>query len=451
MAHTLNIIYGSTTLSLASGDYSLISYPIATPDPGALSVEETLEILIKASSLATWQTDVRAINKAMEAARKYQEGKSYVQVFIQFQGSGEAAAWQSELYDGRLILPESTPAVDWANFSMDAKLIWSRSPFWEAVLWTSLSLTNLNGTDVTSGLRVFNNTDGTGSSPNKKCNYATIDAAEISGDLPAPVKLRLTMDGFSLANLKVGCEANDSGLGLHSPYVDMESGTFFGPEASSVALAGQNNGNYLQIAPGAPLPWQTSVDFYIDFSTYSGEFFRFVVKKSAAISEWPNGLEIKTTIGNGFGENIVILQPDNFDDHIVLGDFRIPPDRKSYPLSSDLADYNINLTFTFPVSDTASMDMLQWLPLNSFVELAGGNVAYNLYRVIYQSGLESQVYKEKIATSDDRSSEFTSVRGPGLFLQPGVDNRLNFIFDPIFLYTDYISVEAWYRPRRLTI
>lgn len=455
MAHTLSLVYGSTTIALASGDYRVREYTPRTAEPGAVSVEETAVIQVYNATLATWQTDIRAINKAFEMARLRQQGRAYQQVFIQFQGDSEAAAWQSEIYDGRVLLPDTALQADWANRTLDLTIIWSRAPFWEATSWTSLSLTNGNGTDVTTGIRVFTWTDGTGSSPNVLCNYVDVDDTEISGDLPAPVKLRIK-PGSTIQRMWISCHNDLAGLGLVSPYTEAESWSAYA-SGGSASDSDDSNGSHKTLTLAADT-WNY---LYLDrdLSTYNGGMWRFFIRHSMASGSWATGLKTYvsmrssgTLTGIELQSTQTVIKGTTYGLIMPIGDLHMPPGRRLFPLSADLKDFQLRLYFYLLAGGTIYPDAVYWMPLDSFVEISTTDGAiYSTDRLVYANDLEGHVYLDTAATGNDVHSIFDIVRGAGIWLHPGVDHRIFFLDEGVLTKAQYLTVEAWYKPRRSSL
>ena len=68
MAHAITITHGSTTITLTSGDYQVMTYNLGVPrtdDPNE-TVTDSFELRIDATSLTNLQADVRNINNGMD-------------------------------------------------------------------------------------------------------------------------------------------------------------------------------------------------------------------------------------------------------------------------------------------------------------------------------------------------------------------------------------------------
>jgi hypothetical protein len=441
MAHTLSLVYGGTTVALAAGDYRIREYVPRPADPGAETVEETAVIQITGSSLAAMQADIRAIELAFERARLRQDGKSFVQVFIQFQGDSESALWQSEVMGGRVIPPDTALGADWANRVIEVGVIWSRAPFWEAASWTALSLANDNGSG-TSGVVVYNNADGTGSSPTKKVHHVNIAAANVAGNLPAPVKLRLT---GQFRKIMIFQQADLAGLGrITAPISEFEdwAGFYSGGSSASATCSG---GLYLVFNhPGGS--WETLYDD-IDLSLYKGGYHRILARvPSTALAT----VKMYLQIGHQEGTPLFLeTTPTVFDDAgvIDLGNVRLPPGRDRLPGSGTIDNFRFWLNVYADSAITIQFDVLYMIPVDSFMMITSlGQGVGATERLVWSEGFDDNLYKEIAATGLGVRNNFET-EGGGIWLTPGVDQCLHFVQPQATIATS-VTVEAWYKPRR---
>ena len=193
MAHAFSITDGTTTFSLTTTNSQLINYPMAPAanERGVLQhVTESIDILLYAATPTLMQTAAATLERLLQKARERTSGNTGPVIYIQAQLDSDSTAWRSRIYDARLELKENSLAI-WGNAKMEATVYVERAPYWEGAL-TQIPLTNGNGTSNTSGLKVYNCGDSTGTSPNKRDNYLQIAAGDVTGSLPAPVRLELT-------------------------------------------------------------------------------------------------------------------------------------------------------------------------------------------------------------------------------------------------------------------
>jgi hypothetical protein len=454
MAHTLSLVYGATTVALASGDYRVLKYVPATPEADANSITETATILITASSLANLQSDIAAINKVFDRARMFQAGKSIIQCFIKFQGSGESLTWQSEIFDGKVVLPDSALAGDWANTQLSVGVVWSRSPFWESDTWTALPLTNGNGTSITSAINVYNENDGSGASPSKKNNYVDIAAADIAGELPAPVKMVITPISNPIFRFFMGVQADIAGLGLVQPWGDvMTSGAanFIG-SGTETANADSSGGYYLSLSILAGLTITLSKS--IDVSAYQGGYFKFIVRWASLGTE-DITFQFKLIAPEGYpvvAESAEFLNVDSDSFYVAYGDMKIYP-RMFLPRSGSSGNYILTMYITNNTAGTVTpgIDFIFMMPTTYYVCIGSDNIDVTS-KVVYSEGLENLLYREMLATGAQAEVMHT-YQGSGIYLVPGVNNRVHFLWASggTSSVTDKITLQMWYKPRRSTL
>jgi len=450
MAHTLTLVYGNTTVAMASGDYRIRQYVPATPEPGASSVTETATILITGSTLAALQADIRAINQMFERARMRQAGKTLVRTFVKFQASGEATTWLSEIYDGRVVMPDGALAGDWANTQLEVAVIWERTPFWEGDTWIAVPLTNGNGTDVTTGINVYNCNDGVGTSPNKRHNYVDIDGVnDLASELPAPVKLRIGVTDY-MDKFYMGIQNNLMGLGLVQPWDEMENYTLAG--TSDVVNSAASGGEYKQITLAAATEAILAINY--DYTNYSGGYHKFFV---TLFSMPAMAVKMKVQVCDPDSFTVIDETPWVFvgsDRLMVLGDLRLPPGRSTMPDSGNFMNYRFNLVLYSTAGGTVNLDALYWLPMASHLEI-GSTIAdlLNTEVLVYEEGLSHKTYKESY-NAGKYINNIDVKNGSGLWLYPGVLSRLHLLMTEVSLgagINDYVTMTMWYKPRRVTL
>lgn len=236
MAHTLNIVYGSTTLNLTTGSYRLVAYSPRTAGTQDQSLFETLVVQVSGTTAATLMANIEAIDLAFEEARQYAKDKLGDVVRINFQPDSASQLGRSRIFDGRMSLPESVLKADWANLQVEVEVTWEREPFWE-MPEEAVVMTNRHGTNQTT-LTVWDHSDSAHD------GFADIAAGVVDGDLPAPAQLTLTLnesDGYYIqeAYYHLNWRSTPASLAFVLE-AELANG------ATPVAAAGYSNGNYDQ-------------------------------------------------------------------------------------------------------------------------------------------------------------------------------------------------------------
>jgi len=160
MAHVLTITYASTTITLTSGDYSIMEDTYSPGVGDGNTVEETLQVRIKAETVATLKTDVEALWLAAREAADYQaDGKEGYIVYVNFQPNGAAASFRSELMKMSLShSPTMFSAQEWGNTKSTniytwITITWTRADYWEG---PHVHPTLVCGSQTGSPLDIFN-------------------------------------------------------------------------------------------------------------------------------------------------------------------------------------------------------------------------------------------------------------------------------------------------------
>lgn len=160
MAHTLDIIHGSTTISLNSGDNNLFDY---TPvDSGNGTVTETATVVVSGSAVTDIQSTLESIKNAFRLASRRADRGHGDRVYIKFQPDGYSSAYRSELMRpssdedaGTLSYNRDVLGIRWEAKSVEATLRWTRRNWWEANSESELSLANGGGSGA-GGQTIYN-------------------------------------------------------------------------------------------------------------------------------------------------------------------------------------------------------------------------------------------------------------------------------------------------------
>ena len=240
MAHTYSISDGTTTFSLVATNCAVVApgYTPATGDGQTPTVTESIPLMLYAATAAAMQTAIGTLERLLADVRRRAQRQTGLKVYLHVQLDSDAAAWRSELIDARLELKENSLQV-WAQAKMDAILYIERVPYFEGAL-AQIPLTNSSATSDTSGLTIYNHNDsGTGHD-----HYTGILAADVAGNLPAPIKIELTNTTgdsqeyyqFFIANNVFNDPVNFTGSGILEAETTVVSG--YGTEASNADSSG---------------------------------------------------------------------------------------------------------------------------------------------------------------------------------------------------------------------
>lgn len=440
MAHVLNLVYGATTITLASGDYRISRYVPGTPGVGDEEITESAVIQVTGSTVAALQAAVQAIETALRLAEEYAEGLGTTRVYVNLQPDGAATLYRSELYGGQVLWPETALKADWANKQVEVQVTWRRAGWWEGPE-TQLNLTNTNGTNTTNALRVFNCNDGSGSSPNDRCNYVTV-ASTVLGTMPAPVKLSMecstamTPPDWMLVT-----------AGEYSNYFEVgNSGT-----GSVISNSGASGGSYLSTPlntnniPNVGAGKTTAVP---DLSYYQLVLMRL---HDAA----PTGARARVRYRTYYGVALQETPVVDLDTRrlVVMG--TLQPTVRLGPNSG-----NTNLPYLEVIAggtstDPLLVDTLQLLPVRSYVILqhTAGALPTDA-RTFWEDWIDGlNYYLNSSGGTIYAGLSYNRRVGPGIWVTPGGTNRLvfNWSLSGVATITDNMKVKMWYRPRWRTL
>jgi hypothetical protein len=411
-----------------------------------LTEDVTLFLMGTGAAIREKLADIqRALNLAIE-------NRPLTPVMVRFDVDGSGTAYQSKLHGGSLQLT-SKLINSWARGRAKAVLTFERDAVWEALTWVDVPISNTNGANVTDGsLKIYNCADTSGSAPNQRINYIDIAAADVSGSLPAPVRLLLTPSA-TVTHVYVGHQANLDNTGLLLNRQEMESLTGSG---SVSADAGCSGGNYraLTIAAGTTETLSHPSDW--DMRYFSGGWYKFFMRYQAAPPA-----NVKTRIGLGLNAGAIgSYTPWAFLSTGLLqelGDMRIPDreylgGRSVFTLTKNYV-LSVESKNTGMISAALNPDVLYYLPTDSYVAFGSSlNPVASGYRIDYRNGLEK--FLASFDISDNKySAYFDVLDGMGIWLRPGVTQRLHFLWRNATAcsITDTMMVMLQYKPRRYTI
>lgn len=155
------------------------------------NVTETVELYIYATAKSTLQARTRDIERFLALAAQRTARKVGDRIFLMLQVDGESDIWRSEITSGRLELAQNALAL-WPNIGYEARLFITRRPYWErwgtAVNHDPMAVElAAYGQAASTSARTVTNTTGQ--------NYVRIDEADSALSLctiPTPVKLKVT-------------------------------------------------------------------------------------------------------------------------------------------------------------------------------------------------------------------------------------------------------------------
>lgn len=441
MAIVISLTDGTTTVTLTTSPWLVAEYSPLAPDPTKPTepITETLTLVCVGSS-ATVQSNVTGVTRLLDAAHRRTVTKLGAKIYLQMQLDGESASWRSLVRRGVIDLGEG--GLDQLRRGVaELRMTIEREPWWEGAR-TQLTLTNLAGSNNTSGLATYNRNDGTYSS------YVEIDAAEVTGDLPAPLELRMASPANSrfYGNFFVSVNAFDATVGYTLEGESVQAG------GSTVADATCSNGNKQR--------WSTTGAGTITarWTLSSANLSKFAGRPAMVLANFKAFTYGATTpiycVASITDTDGVLLLASaaemtlkTADDYLQpLGVLYLPPG--GYSTAWDAMA--LTLVMRTSQTETIDLDYIQLLPAERgrYRQIVQRGMSLDTGDEVVDNGTDEMVYVEASAIR----LPYYEQRGEVLTLLPNKTQRVIIQHDGVGMTADwYLNVKAWYRPRRMAI
>ncbi len=436
MAVLIRLNDGSTTYSLTSGSNVLVmGYTPKVGAADALTVVDTLGLLLYGASAAAVQTAAWTIEQILVKARMRQAQQAGQRIFLEMQLDADSEYWRAEIMDGRLEFADGALDIQ-STKKVEALLIVERVNFWESSE-TELAIST-SGSGAGTGGKTIENHDDAGAGDD---NWVEIAAGQVGGALPAPCRITLTNNvGSSQAyrNLYIAVNAYSD----PANFAHILEGEAAAPSyGTSTSDSNSSNSAYL----AKTWSGSTFIQWTLPSATLQdggGRFFRLLarfVSVSGGFYAKPVIRDSTGLVDLFIGDEVYVSSSTPIVD---LGAVPLPPDQGAVSWSS--------LTLLLMIRATAStsigVDFVQFTPIDSFAR-------------IYQRGLNitngSTITVDSIDNTVHVGGQpiYTPIGLP-LFLYPNLQQRILFLHDtnasnpPI---ANSFSVRVYYRKRRATL
>jgi len=457
VAHSLSITNGTDTVSLTGSGVFLTQYSPQPPsvragsvrgfdgddvtDPAYENVTETIELLPYAANTSALQTVVNGIERLIDYAKQRQKFRTGPRVYLQLQVDGEGSAYRSEILHGRFEPGEDALSV-WGNYQFPARLHITRRYFWEGAL-TELQLSTSNSSAATGGKTIYNHDDSDAGND----NWVQIAAAQVSGAIPAPLRLTLqnsTGSAQDYRNIYMAVNAySDPANFTHI----IEGENVVSGYGTSTSLSTCSGGAYAArtLSVGTnEMHWNISS---AQLQDTQGRDFRLIMRIAAqpSVNVYATACvyDKDGLIPLATGDEVLISTSANA--LIDLGVLPIPPG--GYNTTFGAARLVLKLRTTGTPS--VSIDYIQLTPTDSYRKLyqrgySAGNSSYIIddgtegYTVLQESSVDYPIY---------------SVFDGPLMVFPNRLQKIIILHDEgsSSVIANTFSIRAYYRPRRLTI
>ena len=436
MAPSISLTDGVTTLALNTGSYLTLDYRFGLPDLEAETITDSIDLLVSGATQAAVQTNVRAIEAMLSQIRAWQRQRAGAQVRLSVQWDGQPDTWDAVVLDAALDAPE-TAQKQWRK-AVEVTLAVTRRPFEGA--WVALTLTNRNGTNVTSPLTVNNQNDSDSD------NYADVDAAEITGGLPALVKWQLTNTGSAegWSHWWLAAESHSGKVWNHT----IEGESRVAGYGSSVSNAAYSGGAYLSqtVNGSAETHWNLTA---AQAAAAGGHPFRILLAFAGTRPEaWvrPAIYDATGLVELARGDEVWVGTGAAGGDVQDAGLLSIPPGS----VGANAGALRLVLKWRTLTSQTVMLDFIHAVP---------GYAA----RQVIQRGMLILTGESFVLDESEERAYFTEagaqhpvfvLRGAPVTLPPNKAARLSLLvangsgdFDPADLW----AMQAWAKPRRWTL
>ncbi len=447
----LAITDGATTIVL-SGTSPVLGctyYPTTAQRAGGVyqPVTETAEINLRGTAAAMRAT-INAIEDMLQAAIQRQARGVGERVFVLYKPvDGDAAAYRSEVLDGRVMLSDEPMLRRFGDTSPTIRIgvVWQRAHWWEGAL-TELSI-SANGQAAATGGRTIYNDPANG-------NWLQIAADQVTGVLPAPVRLELfNTTGASKNYRKVflGVNANSDPANL-THFLQAEARLSGGTLSADATCSGSGNNRLDFTASTITFSWTLPA---ATLQKTRGRVFRIL----ARFASYFGAMYITPHIADANGT--IIWTGDEVAMDAVGGETWRDLGAVSLPPGGYATDYGAHrLVLVFRGGALVQLDVLQLTATDSYryLEMPATGVAVPNAGAIVHDGIEGTA-SVLSGVGGTRTALASSYGGP-LTLEPGTLQRI-YVLNQIYTGLSggageapiggAINARAYYRPRRLTV
>jgi len=455
----VNLYGASDGISLAepyvpsSPDLSVVEFTSQTlRDGGELqaltrrNVVERVSLLVLGASTADLQGNFEDLELLLRQAERRQTLGVGDRVYLEYRPGASGDVWRSEILYGRFEPERDTASVaHWAEAAVRFNGVIRRRFYWEGTI-ANAPLSNANGTDetaITGGLQIDNANDSTHD------NTASIDGADITGNLPTPAVIRMKNDNTSTALTDFYIGHNVFGDQNLNPILEGEDASAVAGGAAPTTDANSSNGEY-QVATVASsdallMSWTISA---VMAGYLANRYFRLI----ARLPSYTTGMRIRATIALSSSDEFTTPTTVITSQLADIGVLRLPPFRYgSYGVAYN--GFKLRLYGSVSGGGSISVDFLQLTAMDSYMHLEPiGTNTLGSNAVLFDDGIDDLTYEADTLGSSVVASYLP--RGGHVGLIPGEDQTLYFLTNYTSGLPDIdhtLNVFATYRPRRLTV
>ncbi len=437
MTISIAITDGTDTVTLTATDGLLEAFVQQTPGANETSVTETIEVELIGGNAAV-DANIAELERLFTRARERVNG-AYGIDWVYIKITLDSAVWRSPIRDGRIVIGgEQWLKYERALGVRKANILITREAWWEDDTERQITLTNGNGTSGTTGINVYDCDDQAGTLPNKQQNYVYCDS--LLGDLPAPVRMELALDGTTaLYDLMISQAVYSSQLDIYWFEGNISAG-------STTTAAGYSGGSY-QSKSGTTIT--VTADITANTDKLKGGYYRVLARVSL---EDGIAWKIRPLANAGvtvYGRATTLIAPPFSAGYWFwtdLGVIQVPP------LYIPGQTWNQVLTgwvATCASSHAFALDCWQLSPLDGWKRivldsaLAAGS--------LHIDEISGRVYAKNASA---KIAGYGTSSGETLNVFPSVTQMFRFAWnssDVSSSVSAYLIVKMFYRPRRRTL
>ena len=419
----LRLTNGTTTLTLSgSGTYLGATYTPAS-DEGAERLSESFPIILEGTEAAI-RSALGEIKRLLHEAADRDRTLGAV-LYAEYRPGDGGDILRSPVFGGGADL-STVPAERELSGTLNtvrANVTWERAAWYEGPE-AEIPLASSTQTERTGGVTAYNNDNG--ANP----NWVAATAANVKGDRPAPVRLKITnAAGVAVAwrNFFIGLNAYSAPSAADLWLLGSEATG--GASASWAAGSTHSTLRWLFPLPAALLGQAQGRTLRVlaVFTSVSAS-----ANLRVAVGPYVGSVYVPSRIG---GERLAAREL------VDLGEFPIPPG--GYNVAN--ASAALAITVRSASAGSGTLDFVMLMPTDSYRKLS---------QVSYDTANGEAIVDDGIGGGAhllSGSNRYPIIRAAGdpLHVQPGRDQRVYILFDEDggFVAGRAMTVQTWYRPR----
>lgn len=417
---------GTTTVTL-SGDGAIIgcSYFPQSGENGADTAVETITLIVEGTD-STIRAKLDIIEQLLNQAAEV-EDLMPERVYIEFQTSGGAITYRSQVHSGRVAWSDiaGRHRLEANSNIIEVAVIFTRDNWWDGPE-TEVYLSSNTQSERVGGVTVYNNDNATNT------NWVGIASNRITGNLPTPLKLRIlnaSGGNVSWTNFYICNNVNSAPSSIDCWLLGSEAAG-----GASVNWTGSTNHNMLLYA------FTLSS---ILLGQCRGRYFRVLLAfvTNTAGAAWRAG--IYSIIGGVYAPLSVGKEWNGVGGNELIDLGALPISPGGYNVAT--AGAALVITARSSVSGSAQIDFVQLMATDSYRRLQQIGYGVPNGAGIEDNGIDGGSYYY------GGGSKYPIVRPyyDPIMVWPRQVQRLFILFDEDvnFVAGRQMTVQAWYRPR----